>query len=197
MGPERQRRLVAVLLLSLVFLVTSWLEEAADHSSSASKRVGRSLGAAGESRKRKGDYEGHTTQEEGGYDSLDDEEDDDDDIFYTKTFKTKSRLFVRTTAFNFDFQSCLPRFICEVHSVSAGGDLTDLEKDILGLFRNYVVLEGPGSPVYHYQLAAHMGHLLTGLEPSPCYSLYPSCPLSRLQLIEILRNVKSSRRMLY
>lgn len=56
---------------------------------SAAKRLGRSLGAAEEGRKKKGDYQGHDSHEE-GYDEFD-EEDEDDDLFYTKSFKSKSR----------------------------------------------------------------------------------------------------------
>ncbi|XP_066950982.1 uncharacterized protein [Macrobrachium rosenbergii] len=212
MGPERNRRIAIVLIMSALLLLSSWLEDDDPRDSqsgvrssvkSAARRLGRSLGALEDDTKKskllqqetsklKRDY-GHLLRDE----EADDEHEDDDEAYFAKTFKGKSQIYIRTTAFHFDLHACLPKFICEIHAHHVSSDLTELEKDIIGLFRNYVVLEGPGSPVYTYQLAAHMGQLVTGLEPSPCQDLYPMCPLSRHQLLDILRNVKTSRRMFY
>ncbi|XP_027218778.1 uncharacterized protein [Penaeus vannamei] len=217
MGPDRHRRFVVLILVSLFFLVTSWLEEEASESGQgiratvriAARRLSRAIGGA-EDRKhgrgqRKGDrplLDDEDEDNDGFINSLyrdddDDDDKDDDRPSYAKSFRAKSRMYVRTATFHFDLYSCLPRFICEVHAQPPGADLTELEKDIIALFRNYVVMEGPGSPVYSYQLAAHMGQLATGIDPSPCHGLYPSCPLSRPQLLDVLRNVRSSKRMFY
>ncbi|KAL7637237.1 UNVERIFIED_CONTAM: hypothetical protein RMT77_011949 [Armadillidium vulgare] len=106
-------------------------------------------------------------------------------IFFPDTNQLSSKPFI-------SLKSCIPRFICEIHAEghwSVGS--TELEKDILALFRNSLFLEGPSSPVYPYQIAAHMGQLAAGLIPSPCHNIYPSCPLSKKQLLELIVGVKA------
>ncbi|KAK8378383.1 hypothetical protein O3P69_011100 [Scylla paramamosain] len=207
MDEDRLRRLAVLVLLCGVFLVTSWIEDITytmqETRTSAEKmtgkKVARSEGTEGGKERRggrKGDY-GTSMHEEGEEKEEEEEEGGEEEADYIKKFKAKSRLYVRTSSFHLDLYSCLPRFICELHAQAPGADLTDFEKDVLSLFRNHVVLEGPGSPAYPYQVAAHMGQLWTGVEPSPCHSLYPSCPLSRALLIDLLRNIKTSRRLFY
>ncbi|KAK7070473.1 hypothetical protein SK128_004240 [Halocaridina rubra] len=211
MTPE-QRRFFLVVIISVLFLVSSWIGD--EEPSRSSKGIKLSVKAphrrAGKPTSGISDQEAHTKKkskadnqafdedfsfflvEEDG-----DEEAEEEEGAYANTFKGKSQIYIKTSAFHFDLHACLPKFICEIHAHAFSSDLTELEKDIIGLFRNYVILEGPSSPVYTYQLAAHMGQLVTGLEPSPCRELYPSCPLSRPQLLDILRNIKTSRRMFY
>lgn len=210
MGPERHRRLVIVVIVSVLFLLSSWFEEddpnESDHGvkssavKSAARRLGRSFGTLNQDahKKRKdGQQNDINYPEDSNNFFFEEENEDDDEASYAKSFRGKSHMYIQTNAFHFDLHACLPKFICEIHANAVSSDLTELEKDIIGLFRNYVVLEGPGSPVYTYQLAAHMGQLSTGLDPSPCQGLYPTCPLSRPKLLDILRNVKTSRRMFY
>lgn len=201
MDEDRVRRLAVLVLLCGVFLVTSLIEDVSftvhEARAGTGKMSGRKLNRpmeeteGGKERRggKKGDY---ITP----FDDEDDEEEDSEPD-YIKKLKAKSRLYARTSSFHLDLYSCLPRFICELHAQAPGTELTDFEKDVLNLFRNHVVLEGPGSPAYPYQVAAHMGQLWVGFEPSPCHSLYPSCPLSRTLLIDLLRNIKSSRRLFY
>ncbi|KAG7155132.1 uncharacterized protein LOC121855420 isoform X2 [Homarus americanus] len=200
MGPERHRRLLGVLVVSLVLLISSWVDDddpSTDHnpttrsSKPVSRRISKPVWEEDGGKKRKGDHGGYNTPT----DEEEEEEEEGSGPSFAKSLKAKSRWYVKTPSFYFDLYSCLPRFICEVHAQASSTELTQLEKDVIGLFRNYVVLEGPGSPAYNYQLAAHMGQLATGLEPSPCHSLYSSCPLNRLQVIEVLRNVKSTKKI--
>ncbi|XP_050692267.1 uncharacterized protein LOC126983543 [Eriocheir sinensis] len=213
MDEDRPRRMAVLVLLCGVFLVTSWIEDfsrmAAGGAADTAAGKGVAAGAGGKMSGRKvarplEDVEGGKERKgaggrKGDYTAAHEEEEEDEESDmpdYIKKFKDKSRLYVRTSL-QLDLYSCLPRFICELHAQAPGADLTDFEKDVLNLFRNHVVLEGPSSPAYSYQIAAHMGQLWAGVEPSPCHSMYPSCPLSRTLLIDLLRNIKTSRRMFY
>ncbi|KAK3857958.1 hypothetical protein Pcinc_035815 [Petrolisthes cinctipes] len=214
MGPERHRRLVLLILMCLLLVVTSWVEHHLTSSTPATLTPPPSASISKNSAKRKVEWKleiGGGRPEDGGnigsnkgrkadMGDIDDDDDDEmDDMEYFRALKIRAqaRLISGPPTLRLDIHSCLPRFICELHALSPGATLTDFEKDVIGLFRNHVVLEGPDSPVYQYQVAAHMGLLCSGLDPSPCHSLYPSCPLSRMLLLEVLRSVKSNRRMFY
>ncbi|KAK4305244.1 hypothetical protein Pmani_022850 [Petrolisthes manimaculis] len=217
MGPERHRRLVLLILMCLLLVVTSWVEHYLTTSTPATLTPPPSPASISKnSGKRKVEWKleiggGNVVSNKGRKADIGDIDDDDndnddeemDDMEYFKALKLRAQARLTTseppppTTLRLDIHSCLPRFICELHALSPGTTLTDFEKDVIGLFRNHVVLEGPDSPVYQYQVAAHMGLLCSGLEPSPCHSLYPSCPLSRILLLEVLKSVKSNRRMFY
>ncbi|ROT72153.1 hypothetical protein C7M84_009458, partial [Penaeus vannamei] len=128
MGPDRHRRFVVLILVSLFFLVTSWLEEEASESGQgiratvriAARRLSRAIGGA-EDRKhgrgqRKGDrplLDDEDEDNDGFINSLyrdddDDDDKDDDRPSYAKSFRAKSRMYVRTATFHFDLYSCLP-----------------------------------------------------------------------------------------
>ncbi|XP_045620258.1 uncharacterized protein [Procambarus clarkii] len=201
MDPDGQTRLLRLLVVLVLLIALSWLDTllgplehdpGARAALIASRRQDKSLEGQEERKKRAA---GHNNVHEYSNIYLEDEEDEEGTPSFAKSLKAKSRWYVQTPMFHFDLYSCLPRFVCEVHAQASQADLSRLELDIINLFRNYLPLEGPDSPVYKYQLAAHMGQLATGLEPSPCYSIYPSCPLSRVQVIEALRSVKTSRKM--
>nr|XP_053646201.1 uncharacterized protein LOC128698108 [Cherax quadricarinatus] len=197
---DRQTRLKRLVVVAVMLMILSWLDavfnplehDPATHTAKiASRRLDKSPQGPPERKKRDGQNNVNKYSEL----YLEDQDEEEDKLFYAKSFKEKSRWYVQTPLFHFDLYSCLPRFVCEVHAQASHSDLSQLEMDIVNLFRNYLPLEGPDSPVYKYQLAAHMGQLATGLDPSPCYSIYPACPLSRVQVIEALRGVKTSKKM--
>lgn len=77
---------------------------------------------------------------------------------------------------------CLPKFICEVHSQSPDSVTTDLEKEWLTMYSPNMLME----PAHEFQVAAHMGQLFRGFQPSPCHQLYTSCPVTMTQFKKFL-----------
>lgn len=191
-GPERNRRFIALMVLSAVFLFTSWIEKYLDDAYPETDII--------YDEKIIDHNVKHKHQTEVGRRKQEDDEDQEQEEGrhmpgYARIIKSKSRVNLGGPVVHLDIMACLPRFICEVHAQPPGASMSELERDILSLFRSYVVLEDPSSPVYQYQVAAHMGQLSMGFEPTPCHGLFSACALSRTQLIEILKGVKTSRRM--
>lgn len=73
---------------------------------------------------------------------------------------------------------CLPKFICEVHSQSPEEITTDFEREWLNMYSPSLLSDR----VHDYQVAAHMGQLFRGYQPSPCMQLYTGCPITMGQL---------------
>ncbi|CAL4136552.1 unnamed protein product, partial [Meganyctiphanes norvegica] len=197
MGPEgRNRRFLALVILSALILLTSWIEKQLDEYEDAYPEA-KNFRYNEQSSDHSGNHRqvGRRKQEE---EDGEEQEEEERKIppGYSRIVKSKSKLLLGGgPVVHLDIMACLPRFICEVHAQPPGEYMSELEKDILALFKSHVVLEGPGSPVYNYQVAAHMGKLSAGFDPSPCHGLFSACALSRVQLLEILKGVKTSRRM--
>ncbi|XP_018007158.1 uncharacterized protein LOC108664968 [Hyalella azteca] len=87
---------------------------------------------------------------------------------------------------------CLPKFICEVHSQTLDTITTDLEKEWINMYSPSMLSETQ----HEYQVAAHMGQLFKGYQPSPCHQLYTGCPISMAQIKTFLAAVDNKRNRL-
>jgi len=169
---QLQRRHVALAVLVTAFLVLVLvLEESQGNQQeevhkSSSSQFGRLLTAA---EKRKGEKLGRNVREGGVLDK--------DMIEDLKRDLLKEVLVEKIQELQRQISTCIPRFVCEVHSLGEEKLETMLEKQWFNLHRSHVL-----KPGRVYQMAAHMGQMFKDVEPNPCKHIYTECPLNRAEL---------------
>jgi len=81
---------------------------------------------------------------------------------------------------------CLPKLVCQLHSLPTTDTLTNSERNLINLIGSASISATPSK----YSFAAHMGQLMRGLEGSQgCHNLYPECPFSNQDVLQIAKRI--------
>lgn len=112
-----------------------------------------------------------------------DEDLDDFEDYYSTVLEERAR------EIKMKVYKCLPKFICEVHAQTPDKITTDLEKEWLKMYSPGLLSEH----MHEFQMAAHMGQLFKGYQPTPCHQLYTNCPITMPQLKKFLKTFSVRR----
>lgn len=182
-----QRRRIALALFATAFLVLLLvLEDSVSNQQeevhkSSSSQFGRLLTA---SEKRKGEKLGRNSELLFRKSPLVDEERkvqegvlDKNMIEDLKRDLLNEVMVEKIQELQRQISTCIPRFVCEVHSLGEEKLESLLEKQWFNLHKSNML-----KPGRVYQMAAHMGQMFRDVEPNPCQHIYTECPLNRAEL---------------
>merc|ERR1712170_44923 len=79
---------------------------------------------------------------------------------------------------------CLPKLVCQLHSLPSTETLTDSERNLINMIGSASI----GVPS-KYSFAAHMGQLMKGWEGQGCHNFYPECPFSNQDVLQIAKRI--------
>ncbi|KAK0076785.1 hypothetical protein PV325_004856 [Microctonus aethiopoides] len=85
--------------------------------------------------------------------------------------------------------ACLPKLICELTSSPYHNQLSEMEKSLLNLIRD-TSLSTMAEVASRYHFAAHMGQLIAGIEGQGCHNFYPTCPLPRSSVLNMMKKIR-------
>ncbi|XP_034944682.1 uncharacterized protein geko [Chelonus insularis] len=85
--------------------------------------------------------------------------------------------------------ACLPKLICELTSSVHHDQLSEMEKSLLNLIRD-TSLSTMAEVASRYHFAAHMGQLIAGIEGQGCHNFYPTCPLPRSSVLNMMKKIR-------
>ncbi|XP_015112297.1 uncharacterized protein LOC107037968 isoform X1 [Diachasma alloeum] len=85
--------------------------------------------------------------------------------------------------------ACLPKLICELTSSPYQDQLSEMEKSLLNLIRD-TSLTTMAEVASRYHFAAHMGQLIAGIEGQGCHNFYPTCPLPRSSVLNMMKKIR-------
>lgn len=103
---------------------------------------------------------------------------DSDDVL---SRKAKMMITIKT--------ACLPKLICELTSSPHQDQLSEMEKSLLNLIRD-TSLTTMAEVASRYHFAAHMGQLINGIEGQGCHNFYPTCPLPRSSVLNMMKKIR-------
>ncbi|KAF7993465.1 hypothetical protein HCN44_010060 [Aphidius gifuensis] len=85
--------------------------------------------------------------------------------------------------------ACLPKLICELTSSPHQDQLSEMEKSLLNLIRD-TSLTTMAEVASRYHFAAHIGQLINGIEGQGCHNFYPTCPLPRSSVLNMMKKIR-------
>ncbi|EFN84550.1 uncharacterized protein LOC105183171 [Harpegnathos saltator] len=85
--------------------------------------------------------------------------------------------------------ACLPKLICELSSSVHQDQLSEMERSLLNLIRDTSLSTMAEMPS-RYHFAAHMGQLISGVEGQGCHNFYPTCPLARTNVLNMMKKIR-------
>jgi len=80
---------------------------------------------------------------------------------------------------------CLPKLVCQLHSLENRDSLSDSERNLISLVGSASISGSPSK----YSFAAHMGQLMRGVEGQGCHNFYPECPFSNQDVMQIAKRI--------
>merc|ERR1712029_494837 len=92
---------------------------------------------------------------------------------------TKKQILITITS------HCLPKLVCQLHSLENRDSLSDSERNLISLVGSASISGSPSK----YSFAAHMGQLMRGVEGQGCHNFYPECPFSNQDVMQIAKRI--------
>ncbi|XP_014474525.1 PREDICTED: uncharacterized protein LOC106744354 [Dinoponera quadriceps] len=112
-----------------------------------------------------------------------------DDILLKKDADKNNVALRRTKLIATIKTACLPKLICELSSSVHQDQLSEMERSLLNLIRD-TSLSTMAEVPSRYHFAAHMGQLISGVEGQGCHNFYPTCPLARTNVLNMMKKVR-------
>ncbi|XP_043282290.1 uncharacterized protein geko isoform X2 [Venturia canescens] len=85
--------------------------------------------------------------------------------------------------------ACLPKLICELTSSPYQDQLSEMERSLLSLIRDTSLSMMAELPS-RYHFGAHMGQLIAGIEGQGCHNFFPTCPLPRSSVLNMMKKIR-------